>query len=164
MTLECSSKCHLPESTHLSVIYLIHQKVWLQSSTGEIQPYNSPPPLSCPRKPICMWDTYANTLVLHAYMHAVHTLTHIPFQSLIPLWKYKQNSYCCQFKLNVCIWYSSGAAKCTTKRPVVGYLEGCTTVWSASSARQTAQRQNNPLLLMRTFFTSLGKVNIPSEC
>lgn len=42
------------------------------------------------------------------------------------------------------------------------FWEGASS-WAAST-RETAQRQNTPPLLMETFFTSVGKVNISCEC
>lgn len=92
-----SPLCDLPHSP---------KRIRLQSSTGEIQPCESPLPFSCTGVPI---GTYANTHVcahvcarLLAHKHTVS----ISLPLTLSLSKYKQLScrYLCE--LNVCVWYS----------------------------------------------------------
>lgn len=74
MTLECSSKCHLPESAHLSVIYLIHQNIWLQSSTGEIQSCESSPCPHLSKDTVIPFEAHMQTHTNRMHTRA-HTLT-----------------------------------------------------------------------------------------
>ncbi len=143
------------QQSPLYVIYLTHQNVLdCKVQLVKFNPANLPSPLI---------GTYANTRI-HTCMYTTSHAqkTPFPFYSHSPLLFQNISSFHAatyaswMFASDIQI---SSAAKCANAGLSWPILGGRTSM----SGRQLRDK-TTPLLLMRTFFTSLRKVNMPSEC